>query len=93
MCRKRLLEHLGNLSDKYPVPTCNIQYFQYSTFGEFEICEFCCHQHSETFISDHPGSAEYKDVKLVNGFLTQYVLISSLLGFRYESLESLLFQK
>lgn len=74
MYRKGVLEHLGNypISAQYPFPTYDIQYFQYSTHGEFEICEFSCHQHSETFISNHNGDgipSKYKDVKLVNGIV------------------------
>ena len=72
--RKGLFENWGNqaVSSLYPFPTHDINYFQYSDRGEFEICEFFCHQHFERYIGDSFGHGipeKYKDVKLINAIV------------------------
>ncbi len=70
--RKGLLELWGSfpLDDLHPFPTHDIHFFQYADRGEFEICEFLCHQKSETYIGDATGKGipeKYRHIKLVNG--------------------------
>ena len=70
--RKGLLEWWGNysISEKYPFPSHDIRYTQFSDYGEFEICESTCHQHFETFVGNHTGIGippKYQNIKLICG--------------------------
>ena len=60
------------VSDKYPFPNHVIVYRDYGTYGEFEVCEFDCHQHFEIFRGDPTGKGlpkKYQELKLINGIV------------------------
>jgi len=60
------------VSDKYPFPKYDINYHDYDDYGEFEICEFLCHQNFEEFRGNPTGKGlppKYQNIKLINAIV------------------------